>query len=493
MPATITVSQSPDRYNLVVAPNIWTLDSISSAEDGYILQVQAYQELTSTYTTLATVQQPANPAGVAHFDISKILQSQLDIAFVEETQDAIKTAGETVAYRVRWGSTTDDIITFNGTSNIYYAFNGYLDWREINWLNNTSFIPFPTAVACPSEGPIPPPFETNARYLTRRLDYLHNYPKSSIPLRSSTYHTLSFFNRIGNYDIGSDWGNNEQPWAVRIKFYQSDNTLIQTVIYVLSNGTGLGPRPAYNSVIIPAYETDEWIGTIGAGPQNLKDAGYWPSSSSAIWNLVSQTWGNYAVIWNLASSDALVDHYDVQILSVDMCYWGANGTPANDQAATLEPYLGDLMYTQTFHVDDPCSKFDDVTVSFVNQYGVKDYFTFDRRNTWSQSIRRNNYDQILGSWSDQDFTIDQHGRGRRTFSTEIQTNMTLNSYWMDDAESKWLEELFTSPHIQVYYEGVWHPAVITSNSYQQKTNARDGLFQHTLNIQFANTKRVQRG
>jgi hypothetical protein len=64
---------------------------------------------------------------------------------------------------------------------------------------------------------------------------------------------------------------------------------------------------------------------------------------------------------------------------------------------------------------------------------------------------------------------------------------------MDDDESKWLEELFTSPHIQVYYDGVWEPAVITSNSYEQKTAARSGLFQHTLNVQFANNKRVQRG
>lgn len=492
MPATITVSQQPTRYNLVVSPNIWTLDSISSAEDGYILQVQAYQELTSTYTTLATIQQPANPTGVAHFDVSKILQSQLDISFVEETQDAIKTSGETVAYRVRWGSTTNDVITFDGTSNIYYAFNGYLDWSEMDWPDANKFIPYALPDPCPSE--FPPPFVINSIYSIKPYSrYLHNYPESSIPLRSSSYHTLSFFNRIGNYDDGTLWANNEQPWAVRIKFYDLANNLIQTAIYVLSNETGLGPRPTFDSVVIPAYETDEWIGTIGAGPQNLKDAGYWPQSSTTIWNLVTQTWGNYSVIWNLSNPSALVDHYDVDIFSFDMCEYSLNGPPANNNATTLEPYLSSIIYSQTFQIDDPCSKFENVPVSFVNQYGVKDYFSFDRRNTFSQSIRRNNYDQVLGSWSEQTYSIDQHGRGRRTFSTEIQTNMILSSNWMSDNESKWLEELFTSPHIQVYYDGAWQPAVITSNTYQQKTDARDGLFQHTLKIQFANNKRVQRG
>jgi hypothetical protein len=100
---------------------------------------------------------------------------------------------------------------------------------------------------------------------------------------------------------------------------------------------------------------------------------------------------------------------------------------------------------------------------------------------------------MLGSWSEQNFAIDPHGRGRRTFSTQIETVMELNSYWMSDEESRWLEELFTSPHIQVYYDGEWEPAVITSNTYSQKTNTRDGLFQHTLNIRFANNKKVQRG
>ncbi len=489
MPATITVSGNPTRYNLVVAPNVWTLNSITSAEDAYTLQVLAWDEVASTSTVIATIQQPANPAGVAHFDVSKILQAQMDIAWVEDTQQVTETANQTFAYQVRWGSVTDDLPTYNGTSSVYYAFNGYLDWRKKDWLPNPFIHDTPFTFPCLCEVP---PCETNTSFVAR-ANYLHNYPDRAIPVRSSVYHTLSFFNRITNWDSGSNFGNNEQPWAVSIKFYDVGNNLIQTAIYPISEQTGLGPRQTYAATIIDAYTNDEWIGTVGAGPQNLKDAGYWPQSSGAIWNQISQVWGNYAVIWNAATSSAIVDHYTVDIMSVNMCYWGENGVPADDEAATLEPYLGDVLYRQEFQVGDPCTGYEPVTVSFVNQYGVKDYYTFDRRNTYSQSINRNNYNQMLGSWSDSAFTIDQHGRGTRTFSTAIQTNMQLNSYWMDDAESAWLEELFTSPHVQIHYDGLWHPAVITSNSYQQKTNTRDGLFQHTLNIQFANQKKVQRG
>ena len=488
MPATIIATAQPQQYNLVVGSNVWTLGSITSNEDAYVLQLVKYNEATGNSTVIATIQQPPNPAGVAHFDVGKILQSYMDIAFVEETQQATTTLGQTLTYRARWGSVTDNIYTYNAESTLKHVFNGYVDWRELNWERWNKYVANPVASLC--EGP--------SGYIDgdypQRTEFMTNFP-DAIPVRSSTYHTLSFVNRIGNYANGTNWGNSEQPYGVRIKWYDPSDNLIQTVIYAISGTTGLGPRTGFNQ--LPgggfAYYDQQWVGTIGAGPQNLKDAGYWVQSNPAVWNLVSQVWGNYDVVWNLATTEAIVGYYTVEVCSVNMCYWDANGSPQTPTTASLIPYMGDVIYTKTFTVADPCTAYDPITVSFVNQYGVKDYYTFDRRNTYNQRIGRNDYDQVLGSWSAATYEIDPHGRGRRTFSTQIETQMTMSSYWMSDEESAWLEELFTSPHIQVYYNGVWEPAVITSNTYEQKTASRNGLFQHTLTVQFANNKKVQRG
>lgn len=483
----ISISQRPAPYNLVVSPNVYTLQGLDTQE-AYVLRVENYDETTASSTPIATIQQPANPAGVAHFDIAKILQSYMDIKFVEDLEQATTTDGTSFQYRVRFGGVVNNVPQWVGTydTQINTAFNGYSNWREMNWPEQTNFIPTPDPILCEVGQ------DTNADF-REASQYLHNYPSTSIPLRSSTYHTLSFMNRIGNWNNGTDWQQNTQPYAVRIQFYDIGGNLIQTAAYPLSGqDSGLGPR--YDHTSVPGAYTDaQLVGTIGAGPQNLKDAGYWPQSSAAIWNQVSQVWGNYAVIWNLATATSIVDHYTVDVMSIDQCKFDVDGPPATPNAADIIPYLDHVIYSEDFQVDAPCTGYEPITVSFLNQYGVKDYFTFDRRNTYNQSIKRNNYDQQLGSWSAATYEIDQHGRGRRTFNTAIQTKMTMNSYWMGDAESAWLEELFTSPHIQVYYNGVWEPAVITSNSYQQKTNTRDGLFQHTLNIEFANTKKVQRG
>ena len=478
----ITVTQQPNQFNLAVQPNVWTLSGITT-EDGYTLEIFPQGSATS----IAKVRQPANPAGVAHFDVAKILQAQLGTAFYETTTQVAPTPGETYTYYVRYGTYTDNIDTFEPTgSGTNFIFNGYDNWRNLNW-NDTPFNPDPTVFECENAAVNNVEYREPYRYLT-------NFPNDSYPLRSSSYHTLGFMNKTkGSTTTGTDYALNVQPAFVRVQFYNSIGGLIQTAIYSITEANGLGPRPDYNSTFIPAYETSEYVGVVGAGPQNLKDAGYWPQSHTAIWNEVTQVWGNYSVIWNLATSTALVDHYVVDIMSINQCEVAQFGVPPSDDAADLLPYLGDVIYSQTFQVADPCSKFDDVTVSFVNQYGVKDYFTFDRRNTYGVNTSRQEYYQTTGSWSDATFSIDQHNGGSTVFSSEIETQMTLSSNWMDDNTSAWLEELYKSPSVQVYYNGQWEPAVITSNNYQQKTYSRDKLFQHVLQVKFANNQRVQRG
>jgi hypothetical protein len=480
----ITLLKEPNQYNLAYVPNVYTLTGLN-AEDKYAIGVEVNGNIVATF------QQPSNLNGVAHFDISKVLQSYLEPTFVETTQFATATPGESLTYRVLYGSTTDGIPAWDGFSLFKTVINGYDSWRVLNW-DDSAYNPSATLEACESIG-------DGTRWSS--ANYLTNYPKSSYPLRSNSYHTLSFFNRMENWEneegVAILWpGTTAQPAFGVIKFYSPTGSLIQTSIFSLdeSNG-GLGPRQNYNSTSLSNWEDKYIIGTIAAGPQNLKDAGLWPTNGipAQIWGQITQTFGSNTNIWNLGASTSVIAYYDVEIYSLDQCYWNFNGAPANEDATTLQNYLGDLIYTHRFTIEDPCSAFDAVTVSFVNQYGVKDYFTFDRRNTRSLSINRNNYNQTVGSWTEYEFTIDQHGRGRRTFSTDITEEMTLSTYWMGDDESKWLEELFVSPNIQVYVDGQWEPAVISSNVYEQKTYARDRMFQHTLTVTFSNDKKVQRG
>lgn len=475
----ITLLKEPNQYNLAYVPNVYTLTGLNQ-EDKYAIAIEI------DGTVVATFQQPSNLNGVAHFDVQKVLQSYLEPAFVETTQLASETPKEALDYRIFYGSTTDGVPTYDGSSDFKTVINGYDNWRVLNW-NDTPYNPSASLLAC--EGP-----GNTARW--NSASFLTNYPKTQYPLRSSSYHTLSFFNRMKNWGDGTLWpGTTEQPAYAVIKYYTNSGLLIQTSVFSLDATNGLGPRPDYNSTSLGAYTNDNLVGTVGVGPQNLKDANLWPAGTiSQNWSQVTQTFGSNSTIWSLAGqTSSQVSYYTVELYSVDWCYWEANGIPQNNDATTLLNYLGSLVYSYEFKVEDPCTNFNVVTVSFLNQYGVKDYWTFDRRNTRTQSINRNNYNQSLGSWTEYEFEIDPQGRGRRTFSTDLVEEMTMSTNWMTDEESAWLEELFISPRVEIFVNGQWEPAVIASNVYEQKSYARDKMFQHTLTVTFANDKKVQRG
>ena len=478
------ITQQPSEWNLAYIPNVWTLSDIGTADSFYLA-------VNIDGNDVAEFRQPPNPAGVAHFDVSKVLQSYLKPDFVEETTFAAETKKETITYRIKYGTVTNNVIDtpVNFSIGFKHAINGYGNWRDLNW--NSTPEQFRGQLQLCESGP----GDNLGRLISGQ--FLNNYPLSQFPLRSSSYHTLSFFNRLENWNDGTLWpGTVIQPAYVEIKYYTSQNALIQTSIYSIDAQRGLGPRTDFDGSTMASYTDDQLIGTIGAGPQNLKDAGLWPNGGIApqIWNQVVKQWNNNQNIWNLAGTgSALVDRYEINIYSVDWCYWEANGAPQDAQATTLIDYLGELIYTYNFKVSDHCVKFTPITMSYINSYGVKEYFTWDRRNTKTVNTNRTQYYKSNASYSDSAYTINQHSGGRTIFNSEVSTEMMLSSNWMTDEESIWLQELFTSPSTQIFVDGNWEPVVISQSSYDEKTYARDMMFKHNISVQFANNKTVQRG
>ena len=121
-----TLSSQPNQWNLAYAPNIYTLATLGLA-DRYVLRVVIDGAIVATF------KQPSNPSGVAHFDVSKVLQSYLESTYVESTTELAETPNTVIAYQVNWGSETNGVYLQDGTSVIKHALNGYTDWRVQNW------------------------------------------------------------------------------------------------------------------------------------------------------------------------------------------------------------------------------------------------------------------------------------------------------------------------------------------------------------------------
>lgn len=445
------ITQEPNKNNTAYVPNVWTLSNLGAA-DRFVLKVVINSVEVVTY------RQPANPSGVAHFDISKVLQAYMSPEFVELTERAADTERAHLTYRVRYGTETgNEESTMVEWPYDKYVINAYDKWNVLN-SDLSDFIPEPGTIICENS-------LVNARYASE-YSFLTNYPNQTYKVRSDEYKTLSFYNRIANFDDGTDWGPNAAPFFISIKYYNSIGTQVAQGVYTLAQANGSSVRTNCQDMVC-TFDDNNIIATIAVGPQNQQDDGI-------TWD---PNWASYKVevySYNRCIDTTILDCDDISEILAD-------------------GYLGDVIYSADFEVADDCTPFDPITLSFMNQYGCKDYFTMDRRNTKTVRTTRNNYYRDNGTYDASTFTLNQYGRGQTTFSSEAVTTMSLQSNWMDDATSKWLQELYTSSSVMAFVEGAWEPCVLNMDTYREKTYARDRMFQHEITIEFANTKNMQRG
>ena len=438
------IAQNPQLTSSAYTPVVYVIDGLTT-EDRYVLRVNIGG------SPVATFKQPANPAGVGIFDISKVLQSYFSEKFVEETPYATDNTGAHLTYQVEaWLETgqTPGAIT---TDQQRYAINAYDNWRSLGG-DLTPFIPVPGQIACETPGG-----NVNALY-NDPYRFLTNFPET-YKVRSDEYKTLSFFAKLNVG--GTNFGPNEAPFFVVFTYFL-DGAQVAQGAYTLANFRGSSLRTDCQDMTVNITDSNA-ITTIGVGPQNQADAG------------ISGSW----------------DSYRVDVMSYNYC----DNNPITNCSSVAEMLAkaDQVIYTANFEIDDTCQKFDPVTVSFMNQYGVRDYYTFLKRNTKTVNTQRNEYTKALGSWSSTSFTIDPQGRGRTVFSSTADTEMTLSTDWMTDAVSEWMRELYMSPSTMIYNNGQWEPVVITTQTYEEKTYARQQLFQHEITVKFANNQKVQRG
>lgn len=142
----------------------------------------------------------------------------------------------------------------------------------------------------------------------------------------------------------------------------------------------------------------------------------------------------------------------------------------------------------TYVIDTSCNKYTTVRVQFLNRLGGWDYFNFNLVSKKTIDITRNTYKKVLPynySIGDRQTTIiDMDGT----------LNYELNSDWVGDATSTWLEELVTSNEIyMIDSNGNARPVQMVENSVEVKKQVNEKLFNYTYNFTSSYELNTQRG
>jgi hypothetical protein len=137
--------------------------------------------------------------------------------------------------------------------------------------------------------------------------------------------------------------------------------------------------------------------------------------------------------------------------------------------------------------DTNCWGFDPIRISWLNNLGGRDYYTFIKRNTNTQNANRTTLFKLQGYWSAATYNVQDNSPARwgtQVFKADLTNTWTASTDWITDDMSTFLRGLFASPHVLVYLPGRSQPTMvtITDASYTVNTTVRDKLFQYFVSF-----------
>ena len=441
--------------------------------DKYVLQVVVNGAI------IADIRQSPNRSGVAIFDIQNTLQN-----FVSPSKDNIEelgyfgldlsnSAAESVSYVLRASTETGGVVpAYPGdpgewaTSDILLDFGGKKEYFEVPY-NTGPYIPAlaTSPVAnCTTVFRSAKPF--SERFTGRRaIDIAaagEGIPafisgntvkviEQNVTVDDMT--TTSFFNGV------SGTGPALAQGIEAFVFYQYNGAvLLSTNVIYNQQSTGGGPQTATSQGVTPIYP---FVGiTAATGPKNFQDF-----------------------------DGSLVTHYYV----IAQPYGTCGNIPNISDASMFNPMRFNI-------VDENCSDFPEYQFSWLNKYGFRDYYSFNKRKDRNVAINRNTYLQEAADYSSSSYNVNVYNRGTTVFSQALQENFTAFTDFISDEDAIFLESLFTSPDVKVRFNEKggagkyeWVPVSLMSTSYMQKTNRKDKLFQYDIKFKRAHNLKSQRG
>ena len=456
----IQIQASPSEWNKAFGPNVFTLYNAGSGTFAiYYFEIWNYDYSQK----LATMKQNKNLYGVGHFDVQKILASNVEPQRGLEATSQLATApDEVLEYNVKGGyiSTSDTpIITFESTST-YKVTMGRKPFNELDW-DETPYISVYNYSATEAHDIDDPADwltdwnnETTKAALTGTVptQYLAEsvYTKALVrKIRRHEQFTLSAINEMSFLT-----GEPSRPLgALRVFSYDSAGTQLDSI--TIDNITGNGGGP--NTVVCVNLDLED----------------------------------QYLAITAQVGPDMLGLHQDTAYYYV----WFA---PKGDTILGCLTLADPCTNIYRFDIDEgECNDFTPIQLSWMNSYGFRDYFTFQKRNDNQINVTRDEYYELPGTWNSNTFAINSYDRGRRIFSQSAEETWTLRTGYLTDLEMQYLKNLILSADVN-YHEvqannDDWYAATLETNRWIERTYRKDKLFQLEVTIKVSNNTTTQRG
>tara|TARA_R100000655_G_scaffold18501_1_gene38896 strand:- start:441 stop:1874 length:1434 start_codon:yes stop_codon:yes gene_type:complete len=165
-----------------------------------------------------------------------------------------------------------------------------------------------------------------------------------------------------------------------------------------------------------------------------------------------------------------------------------------------------LSQKYTIYINCPNAKgYESIRLTWLNQWGAWDYYTFTMKSVKSLTTNRTTYNQMSGTWNESQYSINGYKGGRKNFRVNSTERIVVNTGYISEEHSAWFEELVNSPEVYILngfdasesnpYNTITNkyvePVLITTSDYTRKTVANDKLIQYTFNMERNKTRKTQ--
>lgn len=456
--ADVILSNTPSKYNLSYGYNVFSF--YDNDQDPYRYFCQVYN---TSDVKVADVRQLPNQAGYGHFDIQNILKNfTTPSPSIEETLRLKSSPDEVFEFNIQYGMFDGVTFTGTGVTNNYIVFNGRKPSNELEWDYedyiargyNNPFGGVDNLVITEFSEPltdIPYDFSVGSLITDGKPSWVgNNNEVYSTTIFPNQDYTLSFINDVealGGQTLPT-YTNGINGFYIAV--YNGNTQVLDTIIY---NTTGNGGGPDVN----------------------LGDE-------------IQPTDGYRVVSIQMGQRNPLLNGLTYTHVYIKGFAW-YNGYSENQDKVDI---------TDVFRVnidDGQCNDFEPIEVSWLNSFGFRDYFVFQKRKNRNISVQRNTYQKVNSSWNSDIFQVEQYNRGESVYSQTIEDNYELNTRYLTDSEAEWLKNLYISPDVRIRFVGdtQWTPVVLLSDRWDERTYRKDRLFQYTLSLKTSNKINSQRG
>jgi hypothetical protein len=147
----------------------------------------------------------------------------------------------------------------------------------------------------------------------------------------------------------------------------------------------------------------------------------------------------------------------------------------------------------TFNVDQQCSKYEPVRLHWMNKLGGIDSLNCNLKSIDKTDVKRESYHQQHHTFTGFTYDYTKASHGQVDYDIKMTETLKVNTDYLTEAESIWMEDLFTSPVVYRELNNELISMNITGKSIVKKTSLNDKLMQYSFDLNYSLTNRRQRG